>query len=489
MVRDKDVLKSSIVQGFGTLIAREFFLKVLSFIGQVFLARLLAPSDFGIYVIIVFVVNFLALFADVGLSLAIIQKHEEPTKQELSGVFALKMLLSLVIVILLWVFAPLVKEIYPSFTEANILMIRLLSLIILTGSIRSVPIALLERKLKYNVISVIDIFGVFTYYLIALPFAFLHFGVWSFILGALIKEVGETILLYLLQPFWPQFNAFKVNIKNMVKFGVYIQGNSFVSIANSSITPVIAGKLSGAYAVGLLDFAYNIASLPETIAINFGRVAFAGFSRIQEEKEILLNSISKSISMLAIILYIFPVVIFGLGKELVPLIFSAKWIVALPALYWYSAGAFFLPIIYSLGQGILVIGKSKTLFWTTLLTVTAGWAMAFLLIHYLGFVGIAITYFLISLVFCFAYLIIFARYGYKLAVISLLGPKLLVAILTFLSILVMNFIFPQANLILIIKLIIAVLAYLLCTYIFVKQDFVEFTQLILNWLSPKSDNE
>src|SRR5476651_340716 len=105
MVKDKDVLKSSIIQGFGTLVIREFFLKILSFVGQIFLARILAPAEFGTYVIIIFIINFLGLFADVGLSLAIIQKHEEPTKEELSGVFFLKMGLSCLIVILLWIFA------------------------------------------------------------------------------------------------------------------------------------------------------------------------------------------------------------------------------------------------------------------------------------------------------------------------------------------------------------------------------------------------
>jgi O-antigen/teichoic acid export membrane protein len=195
MVENKDVLKSSIIQGFGTLVVREFFLKILSFVGQIFLARLLVPSDFGIYVIVVFIVNFLGLFSDIGLSSAIIQKHEEPSREELSSVFILKMGLSILIVVLLWIFAPVIKYAYPAFTTSNILMVRILSLVIITGGIRSIPIALLERKIKYNFISVIDVLGIFIYYLTSLTFAFAHFGVWSFIFGALAKEVGETIVL------------------------------------------------------------------------------------------------------------------------------------------------------------------------------------------------------------------------------------------------------------------------------------------------------
>ena len=48
MSENKDILKSSIIQGFSTLIVREFFIKIFSLVGQVFLARLIVPSDFGV---------------------------------------------------------------------------------------------------------------------------------------------------------------------------------------------------------------------------------------------------------------------------------------------------------------------------------------------------------------------------------------------------------------------------------------------------------
>jgi O-antigen/teichoic acid export membrane protein len=485
MVKNKDVLKSSIIHGFGTLIAREFFLKIFAFLGQIFLARFLAPADFGVYVIIVFIVNFLGLFADVGLSLAIIQKHEEPTKEELSSVFVIKMSLSILIVVLVWCFAPLVQSFYPSFTASNILMLRVLSVILITGSIRSVSIALLERNIKYNLISIIDIIGVSLYYICTILLAFMHFGIWSFILGALAKEAGETIIVYVLQPFLPQIKSVKFNIKNMIKFGIYIQGNSFVTTMSSSITPVLGGRMSGAYSVGLLDFAYNLVSLPETIAINFGRVAFAGFSRIQKEKEILSNSISKSISMLAIILYIFPVIIFGLGSELVSMIFSAKWIASIPALYWYSAAVFFLPVTYGLGQGILVIGKSKELFWTTLLAVIAGWIMAFILILNFGFIGIAVAYFLISLAYFIFYLSIFAKAGYRFPILRLILPKLLVVFLDLVAVVLLNILLPVGLINLLLKLFITGTIYIFLTFIFVRQDFEEFLKIILSRILPR----
>ena len=485
MSQEKDILKSSIVQGFGTLIVREFFIKILAFLGQIFLARLLAPSDFGVYVIIVFIINLFSLFSDIGLNLAIIQKKEEPTHDELSSVFFVQILLSLGLIILIWIFSPSIKLFYPTFINANVFMLRVFSITLLLTSFRSIPISLLERKIKYNLISLLDIMGVLVYYVVSILGAFLGFGVWSFILGAVIKEIVETVVLYTIKPFVPQLKISIKNLKNMVKFGKYIQGNGLVGFLGTSITPVLGGRLIGPYAVGILDFAFNIASLPTTIGINFGRVAFAGYSRMQEQNKLLLNSINHSMSMLSIILYIFPVIIFSFSNQLVPLIFSAKWIPSIPALYWYSAVTFFIPIVSPFGQGIFAIGKSKEIFWGTFITTFFGWIGAYFLIHLLGLLGIAIIYFLTVLSLCLFYIMIFKKNGFNFPILSILGPKLIAVFIITLFSLIMNIILPQGIYILFFKLFISFMFYFILMFILAKQDTVELFRLIMSLIKLK----
>jgi len=485
MAENKDILKASIMQAFGTLVVREFFLKLLSFAGQIFLARLLVPSDFGIYVIIIFIIGFFGLFSDVGLSLAIIQKKEEPTKIELSEVFMLKVLLSLGLILLIWILAPYARLFYTTFSDANVMMLRVFSITLLLASLRAVPISLLERKIKYNLISLLDIAGVFVYYVVALTGAFLNFGVWSFILGAVIKEISETVILYIIQPFLPNITLSLGNIKKMLRFGIYMQGNGLVNFLRSSIVPVIGGIISGPYGVGLLHFSFNIALLPETVASNFGRVAFAGYSRIQSQRELLASSISRSVSMLSIIIYLFPVIIFSFGSVLIPIVFSEKWAPALPALYWYSAGAFFLPMLASLGQGILAIGKSKEIFWGSFLTAVSGWIIALSLINIFGFVAIAVTYFLTSFFFCMFYIIILKKSGFELNIISVLAPKIIAVVFSFAFSLGLNFLLPQGFFMIIIKLFLSVTSYFIFMLIFVRKDTKELFSLIANWIKFK----
>lgn len=484
-MKDKDILKSSIIQGFSTLIVREFFIKIFSLIGQIFLARLLIPSDFGVYVIIVFIISLFGLFSDIGLSLAIIQHKNEPTKEELSSAFFFKNLLAIILIAIIWAVSPFIKNFYPTFIDTNVTMLRIFSITLLLTNLRSVPTSLLERKIKYNLISLIDIAGVAVYYIIAILAAFFSFGVWSFIIGAVIKEIVETFILYVIQPFLPQITLSIKSLKRMLRFGLYIQGNSLAGFLGNSITPVIGGRMVGPYGVGLLDFAFSIASLPATIGINFGRVAFAGYSRIQEQEKLLSNSISRSMSMLSIMLYIFPVIIFSFAGQLIPFVFSAKWIPVIPALYWYTAVTFFLPVISPLGQGILAIGKSKEIFWCTLITAIGGWIGAYLLVQRLGFLGIAIIYFFTILSLFIFYILILKRSGFNFRIFSILAPKLIATFLAIGFSMFLNFILPGNTSALVIKIVLSISAYLILMFMLAKNDFLDFLRLIFHWLNLK----
>lgn len=483
---DNDILKSNIIQGFSTLIVREFFIKIFSLIGQIFLARLLIPSDFGIYVIIVFIIGLFGLFSDVGLSLAIIQHKTEPTHAELSGAFYFKTLLGLVLIAIIWVISPSIKLFYPTFVDANVTMLRVFSVTLLLANFRSIPTSLLERKIKYNLISLIDIVGVFVYYVIALSAALSNLGVWSFIIAVVIKEIVETIILFTIQPFLPQMTLSIKNLKKMLRFGLYIQGNGIVNFFVNSINPIIGGRMVGSYGVGLLDFAFNIGSLPTTIGINFGRVAFAGYSRIQEQKKLLSNSISHSISMLAIMLYIFPVVVYSFSGQLIPFVFSPKWIPAIPALYWYTAVTFFLPVISPLGQGILAIGKSKEIFWSTFITTIFSLVGAYLLVRLFGLLGIAIIYFFAVLFLFIFYIFILKKSGFNFQIFSILAPKLAATFIVLVFSITLNLVLPGGIFILFVKLFLSSLMYLLFMFIFAKKDFLDFFKLIGHWFKLRT---
>jgi O-antigen/teichoic acid export membrane protein len=230
-----------------------------------------------------------------------------------------------------------------------------------------------------------------------------------------------------------------------------------------------------------LDFADTIGSFPENIAINFGRVAFAGYSRIQKQKELLFKSISKSVSTLSILLYIFPVLIFCFGSEFVKSFYTPNWHFAIPALYWFSTAAFFLPIMASLGQGILAIGKSKEIFRATFITTVIGWILALILLNQVGFVGIAISNLFFEIILCIFYLSILRNNGLNFPLLKILFPKTIVVLVSIILGFTLNAVLSVNIFIFILKSVIVSSTYFILMYFFAKNDLLELFNLVSLW--------
>ncbi len=52
------VIKRKLIRGTSFLVAGQICAKIISFLGHIFLARLLMPTDFGVYAVAGFIVTF-----------------------------------------------------------------------------------------------------------------------------------------------------------------------------------------------------------------------------------------------------------------------------------------------------------------------------------------------------------------------------------------------------------------------------------------------
>ncbi len=471
-------VKSKMAHGFGVLIVREFILKIFAFGGQLVLARLLAPEDFGMYAMIIFLITLFSLFSDIGLSPAIIQRKKNLSQHELSTVFAIKISISIVLIVLLNILTPLFQMLYPSLQEIHVWMLRILSLTLLFTALRSLPVALIERDLHYNKISTIDITGIGTYYIITVACALQGWGVWSFISGVVMKELVEVFVAFYYRPYSPDFHFKYKEVKDMVKFGAFIQAGGITNFLYTAMIPVVGGIKGGPYAVGLLDWGSNIVAVPESITNNFSRVAFSGFAKLQDDKELLSKAIAKSVSLLIIITMFFSVLIFGFAQEGVRLVFTEKWVAGIPALYWFAIGIPLYAVFASYGQGLLTLGKSKEVFFAMLTANGTGLLLAFLLVQKIGFIGVAIASTIALVILFFFYLIFAKQVGLSINLLKIALPKVAVGIVTFFYIILLNTIFPQGTIVFILKVITVSVLYGLLTFIFAKKELLTLVSLL-----------
>jgi O-antigen/teichoic acid export membrane protein len=388
-----DNLKHRAIKGVFTLTFRRLVLKIIDTIGIITLARLLSQESFGVFGIVSFVVfTFLSFFSDVGFGAALIQK-EEVSDDDLRTTFTIQQGLVTAILIIAWVVAPWVGRFY-NLGDSGAWLVRILSLSLFITSFKTIPSIMLERRLRFELLIIPEIIETIAYNAIAIYMAYHGFGVWSLVIAVIVRTILGAIALNVIAPWKIGWNLNKHSAKELLHFGVPFQLNSVLALIKDNITPTIIAVWYGPAAVGFVNVAQNISSRPMEISTIVSRITFPTYSRIQGDKERLKRWIEKSIHLMSVVYFPAIMGLIVTARPILEFLYankSEKWLPALPTLLWFLVAAIPVVITTTYTNAIYATGHPKLVLSLMALYTAMTWGIGLPLIHYLGFVGIAIT--------------------------------------------------------------------------------------------------
>lgn len=421
-------LKRKSFSGIGALIKRQVAVRLMSFLANIALARLLAPQAFGVYGIVTFVVQFFSTFGDVGIGAALIQKKDALTREELSSTFWLQQFLVWFVVFAAVLAAPLTLRLYPSLPSYGVWLVRAMAVSFALTSLKTIPAILIERKLDFRYIATVDIAETVAFYGAALLLALAGFEVWSFIIAALLRSLVGTALIYSLSGWTPSAYFEPSHVKGLVRFGLPYQGNTVLGFIKDAVTPLFVGVYSGAAAVGFLNWAKSSAFAPLMLSEAFGRVAFPAFSRIQEDKELLARAVERSVRSITLVMFPVAALMIALGPEIVRVVFTEKWMPALWAYYFYCTSPLVIGVMLPMYSAILALGRSEIVLKMMGALLVLEWGLGVPLVLAFGFNGIAFNQPPIAVLFYFAYRRVLNSESVKISIFRNIRASLLSAL-------------------------------------------------------------
>jgi O-antigen/teichoic acid export membrane protein len=177
----------------------------------------------------------------------------------------------------------------------------------------------------------------------------------------------------ILQPWRPQLVFDWQRVKHTLGFGLSFQGSNAVAFLNGAIAPLLAGIRLGPSGLGLVQFAQNTAWFPTAFVGVVRRVAFPYLSRLQGEPRAFARAFDRAILSCAIPVFFFLGLFFGAAPHIVELIYSEKWLPAVPALYVYSVGITINFFAWIGSAALEALGKPKRLLRIVALSTTVNW--------------------------------------------------------------------------------------------------------------------
>lgn len=298
----------------------------LQFITLAILARLLSPSDFGLMGMVIVVIGFARLFADMGISNAIIYR-QDATREQLSSLYWINILSGVVIFFVVNGAMPIIKAFYHEPRISKLILISSITFLI-TPFGQQFQI-LLQKELKFDYLAKIEIIRSFTNSMVAITLAILGFGVFSLIWGQLAGNTTGVLLL--IRWGWnnwkPSFHFSQKGLKGYIRFGLYQMGEKAVNYFNSNLDYLLIGSMLGAEPLGYYTLAYNLVLRPlQKINPVITNVAFPVFSKIQNDIERLKRGYLKILQLLSTVNFPLMAGLAVVAPVAVPVIFGEQWI-------------------------------------------------------------------------------------------------------------------------------------------------------------------
>ncbi|RVT99752.1 lipopolysaccharide biosynthesis protein [Mucilaginibacter limnophilus] len=373
----------------------------LSFLTAAVLGRLLAPTDFGLVGMIVTINSFLLIFANTGLSTTIVQ-HKEFGKDEHNSLFTLGLVSGVIASSILALLAPAIAIFYK---DDRLTMVALsVSPTFLLTALTQVPQGILQKQLKFKLLSIATVSSALLSSLIAVYLAYIGWGYWSLIMQLLLRA-------FLLLTFCIYFSRQAISLKwtpSLYKKIYNFTGNltlfQVVNYFQRNLDNILIGRNFGAASLGIYSRAYLIMT---TFNSAIGGVISSVLHPTLSKKQDDIAAMTRGYGEIVQYILWLSCPVMGLCAAFAPqfihIVWGANWHSVVPSFFWLALAGMHQPVYITLGAVFASRFQTKSQFYCGVVT-TALLVLAIILGLPYGIVGVARAYSIMSHLIFFPYM-------------------------------------------------------------------------------------
>jgi PST family polysaccharide transporter len=335
------------------------------FLLGVFIARILAPKDFGVFAVALVVHTIVLSVGELGVSAALIRDVEDTRARSAPTVATIALVSSAVLGVVMAATSGGLAQLLGSPRAAPAIAIMALNLPL--SGLGAVPAALLRRDFRMDRLFVADTANLVASSASVVVLALAGWGplalAWSWVLG----QIATTVLLLSYRPgrFWPGWNGGEA--RRLLSFGLPLAGANILAYSVLNVDYVIVGRVLGASLLGFYVLAFNISGWPMNVFGSVVRsVSLPAFSRLQRDGDSMPDRFADSLRLVGSICFPVCFVLGALAHPLIEVVYGHRWSLAASALVGLSLLGAARIVIELTGDFLITLGRTRAVFYAQL---------------------------------------------------------------------------------------------------------------------------
>ena len=320
------------------------------------LARVLAPSEFGILAIAALTYNVLQAVNQLGIGDALVylqDRIEEASRTALSMVIAT----GLILMGITWALAPMIASFFHSPAAAFVL--RGFAVCLPFDAAAQVPVGRLTRSMSFSRRAVTDTLPSVIGAGVTIGVVVSGYPLIGLVAGQIAGSVANVAIAMLVgprcMPGWSTAMA-----RRLLRYGGYLSAADLINFGLLNADYIVVGHVLGPVALGLYSLAYRICFMPYlSIAVVANGAVFPYYCRLPSREAIARASEQAICLITAISIPWFAGLVLFAGDVA---LLGAKWAPAAGAVRFLAVYGLFLSLILSALQVLKAVGRSDLVF-------------------------------------------------------------------------------------------------------------------------------
>ncbi|WP_216870823.1 oligosaccharide flippase family protein [Modestobacter excelsi] len=371
--------------------------EIITLAQTVALARLLTPTEVGLYVAGGVLIAFVGDFVEGGLRSGLVHRDGD-LDDAAATVFWVTLGTGVLMTLLALAAAPIIGHVFDSHTAG--LVAAAMSGGVLLSALTNVPEALLQREFSVRRRLIVGPSVAATFAAVAVSAAALGLGVWSMVLGTYASSVVWVLSVWWLCDWRPGRGRPSYLLwRQLAGFGFPLVLGMLGDRAQKATQAVVTGSVLGAKDLGLQRYGERIARIPVMGLVQVSSVSlFPAFTRLAPDRRRFQTGYLHALRLSVVVAAATSAMVVAVGVPLVVIVLGEEWRGAGYALV-SMAGLSLGKSASTVGEeAIKGAGRTRLINWCTLTETTLSVVLLLVLIRPLGLVGVGLSISLTTMV-------------------------------------------------------------------------------------------
>lgn len=321
----RELLRQKVLKGGIYLIARQGAAVAIGLVGIVLLMRIVGPGVYGLYSAALGAFNYLVVIGLMGTNVYLIRERTEAPVEELFHLaFWWLLLFGTALMGIAWLVLFLIARLWIS-AEEFLPVAAMMCLMLPFSLVTYVPAAWLERELDYQRTALIETGTTLSFYMVAIPLAWLKCGLWALVVGFLASQAVFCVGFFLMARYRPRWYWNRQQLRAMLAYSISQAASRWIYGVRDLAIPLIVLPLAGKEAAGYWGIVNRLLGILGVVMAATLRIAIPTFARVQEDVARLARAVNQAMQLQTLAVGLSFIGFVVVAPYVLPLLLGAQW--------------------------------------------------------------------------------------------------------------------------------------------------------------------